>query len=137
LVNYRPARLDFGLVPLAGLGRKISLQLSRPPIIILGVRFRLALCGDVRPHFSIVRVQSQPAIEARLGIGLDGLGRAFGFADPAVYAFVGVDDEHVLPLVEAVHRTYFDAIQVFALDAVFDHNIGHIAILATALSSID
>jgi hypothetical protein len=36
-----------------------------------------------------------------------------------------MDDEHVLALVEAIHRTHFDAIGVFALDAIVVDDIGH------------
>ena len=54
------------------------------------------------------------------------LGRAFRFADAAVDAFVGMDDEHVLALVEAVHRTHLHAIHVFALDAILDDDVGHV-----------
>jgi hypothetical protein len=36
-----------------------------------------------------------------------------------------MDDEHVLALIEAVHRTDFDAIHVFAFDAVVVDDISH------------
>jgi hypothetical protein len=36
-----------------------------------------------------------------------------------------VDDEHVLAFIEAVHRADLDAIEVFALDAGFDDDVGH------------
>jgi hypothetical protein len=36
-----------------------------------------------------------------------------------------MDDEHVLALVEAIHRAHLDAVHVFALDATFDNDIGH------------
>jgi hypothetical protein len=36
-----------------------------------------------------------------------------------------MDHKHILPLVEAIHGANFDAIHVFALDAVFDDDIGH------------
>src|SRR5215471_17781419 len=51
--------------------------------------------------------------------------RALGLAHPAVDALVGVDDEHVLALVEAVDRAYLDAIGVLALDAAVVDDIGH------------
>jgi hypothetical protein len=38
---------------------------------------------------------------------------------------VGVDDEHVLALVEAIDRADLDAIGVFALDAGFIDDVGH------------
>ena len=73
--------------------------------------------GDIRPLLRIFAVELKPILKARLGIGLDGVDRAFRLADAAVDAFVRMDDEHVLALVEAVHRADFDAIGVFAFDA--------------------
>src|SRR5690606_1407571 len=59
------------------------------------------------------------------GVRLDGISGALGLANPAVYAFIGVNDEHVLALVEAVDRTDLDAIGVFALNAFFVDDVGH------------
>ena len=67
----------------------------------------------------------QVPLEAGLRVGLDGLRRAFGLADAAIDALVGVDDEHVVALVEAIHRTHLDAVQVLALNAVFADDVGH------------
>ena len=61
----------------------------------------------------------------RLGIGLDGLRRAFWLTHATVDAFVRMDDEHIFALVEAVHRTDLHAIHVFALNAIFDDDVGH------------
>jgi hypothetical protein len=36
-----------------------------------------------------------------------------------------VDDEHVLAFIETVDRTDFDAVHVFAFDAVVGDEIGH------------
>jgi hypothetical protein len=36
-----------------------------------------------------------------------------------------MDDQHVLAFIEAVHRTDFDAIGIFAGDAVVGDDIGH------------
>jgi hypothetical protein len=64
-------------------------------------------------------------LESGLGIRLDRLGRAFGLADAAIDALVGMDDEHVLAFIEAVHRTDLDAVHVLALDAALIDDIGH------------
>ena len=45
--------------------------------------------------------------------------------DATVNTFIGVNDEHVLPLVETIHRAYFDAIGVFAFDTKVVDDIGH------------
>src|SRR5262249_34749341 len=45
--------------------------------------------------------------------------------NPTVDALVGMNDEHVLALVEAVDRAHLHAIREFALYAVFVDNVGH------------
>lgn len=55
----------------------------------------------------------------------DGVGGAFGYADGAVYAFVGVYHQVVGAFAKAVHRTYVDAVGVFAFDTVFGDDMGH------------
>src|SRR5207248_4612244 len=55
----------------------------------------------------------------------DRLDRAFGLADAAIDALVGMDDEHVLALVEAVDRTDLDAIHVLAANAGFGDDVSH------------
>ena len=87
----RIRRKQFGLVGLAF------------PLISVG--WRLALYGDVRPYLSVLGVDLQPLLKAGLRVRLNGIDRAFRYAHPTVNAFVGVDDEHVLALVEAVHWT--------------------------------
>jgi hypothetical protein len=36
-----------------------------------------------------------------------------------------MDDEHILPGIEAIHGADFDAIHIFALDAILCDDIGH------------
>ncbi len=49
----------------------------------------------------------------------------FRLADPAVDTFVGMDDEHVLALIEAVHGADFHAVGIFAFDADIGDDEGH------------
>ena len=65
------------------------LDLVRLALPILGVRRGVLLDRDVGPGFRVFRVEPQPLFQARLGIGLDRINRAFRFADPAADAFVG------------------------------------------------
>jgi hypothetical protein len=51
--------------------------------------------------------------------------RAFGLAHAAIDAFVRMDDQHVLALVEAVHGAHLDAVGIFALDAGFSDDVSH------------
>src|ERR687898_494259 len=115
----------------AGLVREILFKLVFFVLKIIGVGRRLALAGDVRPSGRQAAIELQPLLQALLGVGQDGVGRAFGLADAAVDAFVGIDDQHVLALVEAIHGADFDAVHVLAFDASLGHDIGH----ATAAAS--
>src|SRR5215472_15001059 len=66
----------------------------------------------------------------RLGVGPDRVDRAFRHADPAVDAFVRVDDEHVLALVEAVHGAHFDAVHDFAANIALVDDEGQLSVLS-------
>jgi hypothetical protein len=92
---------------------------------LLRIRRRLFLGSNVRPDFRKFGVYAHPFVMTRLCIGLDRIDRAFRFADAAIDAFVGVDDEHILAFIEAVHRTDFHAVHVFAFNAVFIDNVSH------------
>src|SRR2546428_8697556 len=61
----------------------------------------------------------------RLVLGEDRLHRAHGLAGPAVDALVGVDEELVRPLVDAVHRADLDAGLVLDSDARLDDHVRH------------
>ena len=120
-----PACSRFGLVAFAGLGEKYFSNLPGTPSNSLASAggSRLAVMFG---HFDAYSaLTSQPLLEAGLGVRLDRVDRAFRLADPAVDALVGVDDEHVLALVEAVDRADLDAIHVFAADAVVVDDVGH------------
>ena len=52
--------------------------------------------------------------------------RAFRLANAAVDAFIGVDDEHVVAFIKAIHRTYFNAVHIFAADAGIGNDISHL-----------
>src|SRR5262249_52467475 len=92
---------------------------------LLGVGRGFLFAGDIGPDFRVIRVEFEELLQARLGVGLDRVYRAFRFADATIDAFVGVDDEHVLALVETVHAEHLDAIHVFALNAFFVDDVGH------------
>src|SRR2546421_17360 len=68
--------------------------------------------------------------KARNGVGLDRVDRAFRLADPAIDAFVRVDDEHVLALVEAVHGAYLDAVHGFAANAAIVDDVRQLSVLS-------
>ena len=67
--------------------------------------------------------------------GKDRVDRAFGDAHRAVDALIGVDDEHVGPLAEAVDRADRDTFGVAAGGAALGDDVGHQASsTSTALS---
>src|SRR5262249_27232689 len=112
-------------VPGSRLRRKELPELVRHPVPVLGVGRGLLFDSNIRPGLRVLGVQLQPFLKSRLGVRLDGLGRAFRLAYTTVYAFVRMNDEHVFTLVEAIHRTYLHAVHVFAFDTVFDDDVGH------------
>jgi hypothetical protein len=92
---------------------------------LLGIRRRGLFGRDIGPNLCIFGINAKPAFDAGLSIGLDRLDGTFGLADPAVDAFIRVDDQHVLALVKAIHGADFDAIHVFTFDAIVVDDIGH------------
>src|SRR6266849_9286047 len=61
----------------------------------------------------------------RLVLGEDRLHRAHRLAGPAVDTLVGVDEELVRPLIDAVHRADLDAGLVLDVDARLDDHVRH------------
>ncbi len=121
------------LISLPRLGRKKFGKLVGAPVELLAVRRRFFLAGYIRPGLGVFGVQFKPEGEVRLSVRFDGFRRAFGFAYAAIDALVRVDYEHILALVETVHRTHFHAVQIFALYSVFHNHVGHMHILASYL----
>ena len=112
-------------IAFTGLFREVGLEFAGYAVELLGIGRGLALDGNIRPFRGIFGVYLEPLLQARFGIRLDRIGRAFRLANTAIDAFIGVDDEHVFTLVETVHGADFNAIHVFAFDAVFSDDVGH------------
>src|SRR6185295_16598793 len=125
------AKLAFGrakngiLRALAGFCTEVLAELVLLPFPLFGVRRSLPLLGNIRPSPGVFGVHLKPLLEARFGVRLDRVHGAFRLADAAVDAFVGVDDEHILALVEAVHRADLDAVHVLAANASIGDDVGH------------
>src|ERR1051325_7838549 len=106
-----------------GAEKLVELAVDALPFVgIFGIRL---LARDIGPVRRVLPVELEPFFGDRLAVRDNCLGRAFWFAYPAIDAFVGVNDQHVLALVETVHRAHFDAIHVFATDAGFSDDVGH------------
>ena len=79
--------------------------------------------------FAYSAFKRQPFLKARLGVRLDRVNRAFRLADPTIDAFVRVDHEHVLALVEAVHGAHVDTVHGFAANAAIVDDVRHSSVL--------
>src|SRR5258706_4127679 len=93
----------------AGIWREV-LEFVRPPLPLLRVRRGRFFDRNIWPDSCVFRVQRQPFLKPRLGVRLDRVDPAFRLADPAIDAFVPMDDEHGLALVETVHWAKLHAI---------------------------
>src|SRR5207302_6240357 len=87
---------------------------------------RRALASDIRPLHGEIGIHLEPLLRLAVGVGNDRLGWALGLAHPAVDAFVGMDHQHVVALVEAVDGADLHAVHVLALDAVFGDDVSHL-----------
>jgi hypothetical protein len=114
-----------GLAAFARSFGEILLQLTLFAVAFFGFGEWVFFAHDDGPHFGILAVEFDPFFRARIGIGADGIGGAFGLADAAIDAFVGVDDQHILALVEAIYRANLDAVGIFAGDAGIIDDVGH------------
>jgi hypothetical protein len=76
------------------------------------------------PHVRVFRIQRQPFLKPRLGGGLDRVDRAFRLANPAIDTFLGVDYEHVLAFVEAIHGAHFDAVHGLTANTILSDDVG-------------
>ena len=103
----------------------MGFEFARYTVKFLGIGWRIPLDGNVWPFGGEVRVDLEPLFEAGFGVGFNRICRAFWLANAAINAFVGVDDQHVFTLVETVHWADFNAVHIFAFDAVFGDDVGH------------
>ena len=90
-----------------------------------GVGRGLALYRDIGPDICVIGIELEPIRQAGVRVGNDRLGRAFRHAYATIDAFVWMDNEHILAFIEAVHRANFDAIHIFALDAIVGDHKSH------------
>jgi hypothetical protein len=115
-------------VAAARIGRKMLFKFIRHALPILGVGWRLFFGRNIGPAFGEIRVDFQPLLDAWLSVGLNRLHGAFRLTDTAIDAFVGMDDQHIFALVEAIHGANFDAVHVFTFDTIVVDDIGHLTL---------
>jgi hypothetical protein len=126
--DVRHPRLLRSSITKAGVRRKQAC-LVRLALPLLGIWGRLTLDRDVWPDLSVFGVDLEPLLQPRLGVRLNRVNRAFRFANTAIDAFVRVNDEHVLTLIEAINRTDLHTIHVLTFDAAFVDNVGQTSLL--------
>src|SRR5260370_14698041 len=117
----------------AGIWREV-LEFVRLPLPLLRVRRGRFFDRNIWPDSCVFRIQRQPFLKPGFAISLDGIDAAFRFANATVDAFVRVDDEHVLALVEAVHGAHFDAVHGFAANAAIVDDVRQLSVLSADCS---
>jgi hypothetical protein len=81
----------------------------------------VVICGQSFEYFALSSSHfSAPGI----GVLLDGRDRTGRDADVAIDALGRIDDQHVLALVETIHRTHLDAVGEFAANAAVVDDVG-------------
>src|SRR6266516_1857692 len=112
----------------AGIWREV-LEFVRFPLPLLRVRRGRFFDRNIWPDFREFRIQRQPFLKPPLAISLDSINGALWFANATVDAFVRMDDQHVLALVEAVHGAHLDAVHGFAANAAIVDDVGQLGVL--------
>ena len=96
-------------------------------IPMVGICRRRNLRVDHRPQRRQLSVDLHEILQSGRDILFeeDGVGRTLGNAQGAVDALLRVNREEVGALVKAIDRTHYDAICVFALDAIVGDDVSH------------
>jgi hypothetical protein len=85
--------------------------------------------GDAFPAFCACQLNVQldegQLVGGQVFFCKNSVSGAFWDADSAVYAFIGVDDQHIGAFAEAIDGAYIHTIGVFAFDAIFGNDVGH------------
>lgn len=83
------------------------------------------------PGLRKLTVEFHPVFSALSCIWNDSFRGTFRYADTAVDAKIGVDNNHIFPFVEALDRTNFNAVSIFALYAGISNGMCHILLIIT------
>ena len=125
LITVNAYNLKLLLITGARISGKMLLELIGDDFPFLRVGRRSLLGRDIGPRFCEFGVDTEPLLNAGLGVGLDRVDRAFRLANTAIDALIRMDDQHIFALVKAVDRADLDAIHVFTFDAIVVDDIGH------------
>src|SRR6266511_41506 len=110
----------------------LAFKLSNRFFALAGARFFFCF----RPASScLANFHSGDFLKPGLAISPDSINGALRFANDTVDAFVRMDDQHVLALVEAVHGAHVDAVHGFAANAALVDDVGQLSVLSADRSS--
>jgi hypothetical protein len=109
---------SYNSVPCAWFGGEIFVKFTFFVAIFISVCRLILLRRDVWPFISEISVHFEPFFYSRLGIRLYRIDRTFRLADATIDAFIRMNDQHVVALVEAIHGANLHTIGEFAFDAV-------------------
>ena len=123
------------LISFARLIREILLEFPFFIAILVGVCRRVFFRRNVWPLLRILPIDLKPFLQTRFRVRLDGFDRTLWLAYPTIDAFIGMDNQHVFPLVEAIDRADLDAISEFALDAIVIDDESHGALRSWSVGS--
>jgi len=110
------------------------LQFIGLPLPFLGISRWRFFSRNVWPNFRVPRIERQPFLKPCVRVGFYRVYRAFRHANAAVNAFVRVDHEHVLALVETIHGAHLDAVHDFAANAAVIDDVGQSCVLSADCS---
>src|SRR5947207_8643786 len=105
------------------------LEFVRLPLPLLRVRRGRFFDRNIWPDSFVLSIQRHPFLKPGFAISLDSINGALRFANATVDAFVRMDDEHILALVEAVHGAHLDAVHGFAANAAIVDDVGQLGVL--------
>src|SRR6476620_10266571 len=126
----RPERIpELRLVAFTGIGAEVFGKFVRHVHEGIGIWGRRLFPRDVGPNGRVLAVEVEPLFGPWLRVGLDSVNRAFRLANAAIDAFLGVDDEHVLAFVEAVHWANLDTVRVLATNAALVDDVSQLSLL--------
>ena len=106
------------------------LEFVRLAFPFFSVDRRLLLDGNIGPCPCVLGVDAKPLFKTRFGVGPYRFDWTFRLAHAAIDTLIGVDNEHVLALVKAVHGADLHTIHQLTFDAALVDDIGQWSVLS-------
>ena len=128
----RPDDQGVGVMHTGGSADQL-IQLAGLVFPFFSVRQGLFALGDAGPCLGQVGVDLDVLLLVARHVFFrdDGVDGALRDANGAIDALIGIDHQEVRAFAEAVHRAYVHTVRVFAFDAGFGDDVGHVRSLET------